>query len=66
MEKNYLLGADIGTTAIKVALFDTEGNKILHHAQEYELLKPDAKRVEQVPQVYIDTFKTCVKKVINE
>lgn len=65
MEKQYLLGADIGTTAIKVALFDTEGNKVLHHAEEYELIKPDAQRVEQIPHVYWDTFKTCVKKVME-
>lgn len=65
MDKNYLIGADIGTTAIKVALFDTDGNKIIHYAQEYELIKPDAKLVEQKPSVYWETFKTCVKKVID-
>ncbi len=63
---NYYLGADIGTTAIKVALFDNCGNKILHHAQEYDLLKPSAQRVEQIPHVYWDTFKACVKTVMSE
>lgn len=66
MKHQYFLGADIGTTAIKAALFDETGHKLLHHAQEYELLKPDAQRVEQLPHVYWDTFKTCVKKVVSQ
>ena len=66
MDRTYLLGADIGTTAIKVALFDSEGNKVIHHSKEYELIKPDAKRVEQKPSVYYDTFKMCVKEVIKK
>jgi len=66
MKKTYYLGADIGTTAIKVALFDNNGKKVLHHAQEYELLKPSAQRVEQIPHVYWDTFCTCVKRVMAE
>lgn len=65
MAKKYYLGVDIGTTAIKAALFDEDGRKILHHAQEYELLKPSAQRVEQIPSVYWETFKTCVKKVMT-
>ena len=51
MSHQYFLGADIGTTAIKAALFDEQGRKVLHHAQEYTLLKPDAQRVEQIPHV---------------
>lgn len=61
----YLLGADCGTTAIKVALFDTDGNKITHHAEEYALIRPSAQRVEQRPEVYWNTFKTCLAKVLE-
>ena len=39
MEQQYFLGVDIGTTAIKAALFDGCGQKLLHRTQEYELLK---------------------------
>ena len=66
MEKRYYLGVDIGTTAIKAALFDNNGQKVLHHAQEYDLLKPSAQQVEQIPHVYWDTFKTCVKRVMED
>lgn len=61
----YLLGADCGTTAIKVALFDAEGNKVCHHAEEYALIRPSAQRVEQRPEVYWDTFRTCLAKVLE-
>ena len=66
MQKKYYLGVDIGTTAIKAALFDENGQKVLHHAQEYDLIKPTAQRVEQIPSVYWETFKTCVKKVMAD
>ena len=65
-EKKYLLAADCGTTAIKVALFDTEGNKVVHHAEEYALIRPSAQRVEQKPEVYWDTFRTCLSRVLGD
>ena len=52
MEQQYFLGVDIGTTAIKAALFDGCGQKLLHRTQEYELLKPSAQRVEQACLLY--------------
>ncbi|MDY4691274.1 xylulokinase [Atopobiaceae bacterium SGI.236] len=66
MGKKYLLAADCGTTAIKVALFDTEGNKVVHHAEEYALIRPSAQRVEQKPEVYWDTFRTCLSRVLSD
>lgn len=66
MGKKYLLAADCGTTAIKVALFDTEGNKVVHHAEEYALIRPSAQRVEQKPEVYWDTFRTCLSRVLGD
>lgn len=66
MEKKYLLAADCGTTAIKVALFDTEGNKVVHHAEEYALIRPSAQRVEQKPEVYWNTFRTCLSRVLTD
>lgn len=66
IDRQYFLGVDIGTTAIKAALFDDEGKKVLHKAQEYSLLKPTAQRVEQIPEVYWDTFKLCVKNLLRD
>ena len=65
MPKTYLLGVDLGTTAIKAALFDEDGHKILHKAEEYELIKPAAQIVEQKPEVYWETFKSCVQYVVG-
>ena len=62
----YYLGGDIGTTAIKVALFDECGRKVLHRTKEYDLLRPSAQRIEQKPEVYWETFKACVKSVMAD
>ena len=51
MPTKYLLGADCGTTAIKVALFDTDGNKVVAKAQEYALIRPSAVRTVSIPPV---------------
>lgn len=66
IDRQYFLGVDIGTTAIKAALFDDEGRKVLHKAQEYAVLKPSAQRVEQIPEVYWDTFRTCVRSLLRD
>lgn len=53
----YLLGIDLGTTAIKVAIFDENGKKVGDSTQEYTLITPTPLIVEQRPEVYWDAFK---------
>ena len=36
--KKYLLGADIGTTSLKAAVFDTDGNMIRSATKDYTLI----------------------------
>lgn len=64
MADKYFLGVDVGTTALKAALFDDEGNKVVHCTQEFELLKPLANYVEQKPELYLEVLKRCVKEVV--
>jgi len=66
MANQYFLGVDIGTTAIKAALFDENGHKLYHHIEEYELIKPDSQRVEQTPERYWSAFKDSVLNAIRE
>lgn len=51
-----LLGLDIGTTAMKIALFDRTGVLLAVSTQEYDLLTPAPNYVEERPQVYWDAF----------
>ena len=55
-----LLGLDIGTTAMKIALFDRTGALLAVSTQEYDLLTPAPNYVEEKPEVYWDAFCTCL------
>ena len=45
----FLLGIDLGTTAVKSAIFSDEGTLIGHASSEYESYYPYQNAVEQVP-----------------
>jgi sugar (pentulose or hexulose) kinase len=62
----YLLGVDVGTTAIKAAVFDKDGAEIGSHTEEYTLLTPRAGRVELDADTYISTFSLAVRRVLQE
>ena len=62
----YLLGADLGTTAIKVALFDEKGKKISDSTQEYMLYTPTPLIVELGAEVYWNAFKTGVAESLKQ
>lgn len=66
MSRKYVLGVDLGTTAIKVGLFNDEGFKIATHTQEYTLITPAPLVVEQAPEAYWEAFSISVKKVIEK
>ncbi|NCB53160.1 MAG: hypothetical protein EOM54_14990, partial [Clostridia bacterium] len=53
----YLLGIDLGTTAVKVAVFDENGKKAGDSTQEYNLITPTPLIVEQDAEVYWNAFK---------
>lgn len=53
-----LIGLDIGTTAMKIALFDVQGTLLAVSAQEYDLLTPGPGCVEEDPEVYWNAFCT--------
>jgi len=61
----YVIGLDLGTSAIKIALFDQNGHKIAGVTEEYELLTPSAHVVEQDVQVYWDVFKSALGTLLK-
>lgn len=64
MPKKYLLGVDLGTTAIKVGLFDDEGAKVAVDTQEHQLLTLGEGVIEQTPDAYWTAFKIGLKNVL--
>jgi len=61
----YLLTFDVGTTAMKCVLFDADFNKTAFVSREYSLLTPAPDVVEIDPEVYWDTFVSCVKEIAS-
>ena len=61
----YVLGVDIGTTAIKAAVFDEKGKERGSRACEYPLLTPSPVMVELDAQTYVNAFKTAVSSAIR-
>lgn len=59
MEK-LILSIDLGTTALKAALFDFEGRLVSDSTVEYSLLTPKTNWVEADPEVYFESLKAAL------
>jgi len=62
----YILGVDVGTTAVKAALFDGDGAEVGSRSEEYSLLTPRAGHVELDADTYTSTFATAIRRLIQE
>ncbi len=60
--KKYLLGADIGTTSLKVAVFDENGNMVRSATKDYTLLV-SGDEVEFPADDYVRLFKEAYNEV---
>ena len=58
-----LIGLDIGTTAMKVALYDDKGTLQAVSTQEYSLITPQINIVEETESVYWNAFKEGVEDI---
>jgi xylulokinase len=61
-----ILAFDLGTTALKCALHDVDGNILAKASEEYQLITPDADSVEMDVETYWQAFKSAVAKVLKE
>jgi xylulokinase len=61
-----ILSVDLGTTAIKVALFDEQGALLAKASREYELSTPSALEVELDVEEYWNAFKQGVAEVLEK
>lgn len=55
-----LMGLDIGTTALKAALFDTKGRLLAVTTQEYTLITPQVNFVEESGEIYWEAFQAAI------
>lgn len=62
----YILGIDVGTTAVKSILFDLKGNIIASAIDEYNLFIPRQGFVEIDADQYWTSCKNCIKYILNK
>lgn len=66
MNKPYLLGIDIGTSACKVAVFDKEGKVIASASGDYPVYYPADGWVEQNPYEWWDAVCGAIKEIFAD
>lgn len=59
-KSQLILGIDVGTTSLKMAVFTERGEKVSSAIQEYRLLTPQLNMVETPCGVYMDSIQTCL------
>ena len=60
----YLMALDIGTSAVKAALFDVGGRLVALDSQEYQLEKPRPDILEIDPEAYWTAVQAAVASII--
>ena len=66
MEKPYLLGIDIGTSACKVAAFNREGNVIAAANGDYPVYYPKEGWAEQNPEEWWTAVCGAIRRVLEK
>lgn len=62
----YYIGADLGTSSLKMLLLDEEKNILNSVTESYDLIFPNPGWSEQKPEDWWNAFKTGVKKLIKD
>lgn len=61
-----IISVDLGTTALKMALFDRHGKMLALATKEYGLLTPDTLSVEMEVTTYWHAFKEAIAEVVQK
>lgn len=59
----YVIGLDLGTTAIKAALYDIAGHCVAESQQEVKLITPQPGWVEQDPSIWYEHLCDLIKTI---
>ena len=66
MKKQYIIGLDLGTTALKIGIFDQNGELVGVSTQEYQLITPQVNYVEEDLEVYWNSFRTGLNELLTK
>lgn len=59
------MAVDIGTTGVKVCIFDKVGKRLAHAYREHPLICERAGWAEQNPNEWWEAFRYCIKLILN-
>jgi len=62
----YILSVDLGTTSIKTAIIEENGNVLGKSIKEYTLLTPSTLEVELSVDTYWEAFKNALKELLEK
>ncbi|MBQ3794417.1 MAG: xylulokinase [Lachnospiraceae bacterium] len=65
MTEQLLLGIDIGTSACKVAVFDTNGNVIAQTNKPYKVYYPNSGWAEQDPEEWWQAIVDAIREILD-
>lgn len=65
MNKPYLLGIDIGTSACKVAVFERDGSVKASATKDYPVYYPNEGWVEQNPEEWWDAVCAAIREILR-
>lgn len=65
-KKNIVIAHDVGTSSVKSALIDSDGNILMHSTHSYPFYNPQPGWVEQEPQDYWNAIVANTKKLVAE
>ncbi len=66
MNKQYMIGVDIGTTSTKAVLYKENGQPVSKHNVEYPLYTPTPATAEQDPEEILLAVVESIRKVIQD
>ncbi len=63
---DYLIGFDLGTSAMKAVLSDTDGNIVCQASRQVNILRPEKTRVELDAVLYFQDVCAIIKELMSE
>jgi len=62
----YLIGFDLGTSAMKAVLSDTGGNVVCQASRQVELVRPEEQRVELDAERYFEDVCSLINELVSK
>ena len=66
MNKNYLIGVDLGTSAVKSTLFNLDGEAVADASRSMEIRQPQPGYAEQNPEDFVVAASDTIREIVEK